>query len=125
MKFSTVFFGLSLLASCQQQDSTFAQVVPSSTGALWTIQVPSTKERIPHHAYKFYRNGQCAYYLLSKQGTWRRYGRGDDEVTNTWLVRRDTLSINGVDSKLLAVKRDTIYLYDFVACDTLILVKAK
>jgi hypothetical protein len=125
MKFSTVFLGLSLLPSCQQQGSTFAQVVPSATGALWTLQAPSVREKIAHRGYKFYRDGQCVYYLLSKQGTWRRYRWGDDEVTNTWLVRRDTLSINGVDSKLLAVKRDTIYLYDLVACDTLLLVRAK
>jgi hypothetical protein len=125
MKLSTVFFGLALLLpSCQPQDSTFAQVVPSPSGAFWTLQAPSGKEKIAR-GYKFYQDGQCVYYLLSKEGTWRRYGWGDDKVTNTWLVRRDTLSINGVDSKLLTVKRDTIYLYALVARDTLLLVRAK
>jgi hypothetical protein len=125
MKLSTVSFGLALLlSSCQQQDSTFAQVVPSPSGALWTLHTNSVNQKIAR-GYKFYQDGRCLYYLLTKEGTWRRYGGGDDEVTNRWLVRRDTLSLNGVASKLLAVKRDTIYLYELVACDTLILVRAK
>lgn len=125
MKSATGFLGVALLLPCcHPQHSTFAQVVPSATGALWTLQTTSVKQKVAR-AYKFYPDGRCVYYLLHKEGTWRRYRWGDEEVTNTWLVRRDTLSINGVDTKLLAVKRDTIYLYEFVARDTLLLVRAK
>ncbi|RZJ87452.1 MAG: hypothetical protein EOO60_12185 [Hymenobacter sp.] len=114
-----------LLPSCHKQDLAFVQAVPSPSGAFWTLQVPSGNEKIAH-GYLFYRDGRCIiYYLLSKEGTWRRYRWEDDKVTNTWLVRRDTLSINGADVPLLAVKRDPIYWGDFVARDTFLSVRAK
>ena len=113
-----------LLPCCHPQALTFSQVVPSTTGAFWTLQTTSVKQKVAH-GYKFYRDGRCVYYLLSKEGAWRRYGWGDDERTNTWLVRRDTLSVNGVTTKILAVKQDTVYLYEIGTRDTLLLVRAK
>jgi hypothetical protein len=125
MRLPRVFYGLALLLPCcQPQALTFSQVVPYPTGAFWTLQTASVKQKVAR-GYKFYPDGRCVYYLLSKEGAWRRYGQGDDKVTDTWLVRRDTLAINGVATQLLAVKRDTIYLYEIGARDTLLLVRSK
>jgi hypothetical protein len=59
-----VFFGLILLLSCcQTRVSPFAQMVPSATGAFWTLQTTAMKQKVAR-GYKFYLDGKCVYYLL-------------------------------------------------------------
>lgn len=123
MKSLTLFFALGLLPiACQQQATTFEQVVPSPRGALWKIRWLSTDKKA-YRGYKFYQDGRCVFYLVNKQGALSRYNWGDDKVSNTWSIRHDTLTINGIAIHLLGVEKDTVYLYDFHASDTLLLVR--
>jgi hypothetical protein len=123
MKFLTLFFALGLiLIACQPQTITFEQVVPSPKGALWKTRWLSTEKKA-YRGYKFYQDGRCILYLVNKQGALSRYNWGDDKVSNTWSIRQDTLTINGIAIHLLRVNKDTVYLYDFHASDTLLLVR--
>lgn len=88
-----------IVISCKKQNNDFSRILSSEKGSMWLMTFPSDSKA--YRAYKFYSDGSCTFYLLSKQGKFIKYDWGDDKVSNSWHVHNDTLHINGTDTRII------------------------
>lgn len=119
---------LLLFSACSH--SKYDNFLVGENGFYWDV-VQDGKHQFssPRYSYFFGKNGHCVYYAYMKYpgGPIKRvaFDYGDVIYPNTWLLRNDTLELQGFKNKIISLSQDKVILSEVNdSKDTIILIKS-